>query len=165
MSRQSLNFKKLVESYHTGLYRFAHCLTQEAQTASDLVQHTFFIYANKGAEARENAALKVWFYATLYKEYLRQRAAPQIEARKAKPGGPASVKAENLSAFDGESTAALFVSLDEPLRAPVALFYLRALSYREMSEALDLAVPELLQRVATGKNRLKAILAQRAHPA
>ncbi len=163
MSRlQSLNFKKLVDAYHTGLYRFAHCLSQDEQTASDLVQHTFFIYANKGAESRENAALKIWFYATLYHEYVRQRAAPQVEPRKAKAAGATRVKAENLSAFDGESTAALLAWVEEPLRAPLALFYLRALTYREMAEALGTPVPELLEQVAAGKIRLKAILAQRA---
>jgi RNA polymerase sigma-70 factor (ECF subfamily) len=163
MSRnQSLNFKKLVESFHAGLFRFAYCLCFDEQTASDLTQHTFFIYANKGTELRDSAKLKLWFYSTLYHEYVRQRTAPQLEPRKLPAArGKGTVKAENLAALDGTSTAALFESMEEPLRAPLALFYLRDLNYREMAEVLATPIPELLQRVALGKNRLKEILTQR----
>lgn len=162
MSRlKSLNFKKLVESFHAGLFRFAYCLCFDEQTASDLTQHTFYIYANKGTELKEESKLKLWLYSTLYHEYVRQRAAPQLEPR-LKPAAPAKTafKAENLAALDGASAASLLEQMEEPLRAPLALFYLRELNYREMAEILATPLPELLQRVALGKNRLKEILTQ-----
>lgn len=160
MSRiKSLHFKKLVESFHSGLFRFAYCLCFDEQTASDLTQHTFYIYANKGTELKEESKLKLWLYSTLYHEYVRQRTAPQVEPR-LKPvvtaKGP--LKVENLAALDGACAAGLFEQIEEPLRAPLALFYLRELNFREMAEILSTPLPELLQRVALGKNRLKEIL-------
>ncbi|HTB63559.1 MAG TPA: hypothetical protein VK737_08220, partial [Opitutales bacterium] len=74
MSRlQSLNYKKLVDAHCTSLYRFAFCLVHDEQTACDLTQHTFFLYANKGATLGEEVKIKSWLYATLHREYLRQR--------------------------------------------------------------------------------------------
>ncbi len=164
MSRsQSLNFKKLVESLHAGLFRFAYCLCFDEQTASDLTQHTFYLYANKGTDLRDPAKLKLWCYTTLYSEYRRQRSAPQLEPR-AKPAA-STPKMENLAALDGARAAKLLELLDEPLRAPLALFYLRELNYREMAETLATPLPTVLERVNRGKNRLKEILAQRGQPA
>jgi RNA polymerase sigma-70 factor (ECF subfamily) len=163
MSRtQSLNFKKLVENHFTGLYRFAYCLANDEQTACDLTQHTFFLYANKGALLREGAKIKPWLYATLYSEFLRQRTAPHPEA----PGGlPATAPPpvpEFIAALDGPSAAAAFAHLDEPVRAPLALFYLHNLTYPEIAEALDTPVEAVFARVADGKIQLKKILADHA---
>jgi RNA polymerase sigma-70 factor (ECF subfamily) len=157
MSRtQSLNFKKLVESYFAGLYRFAYCVAQDEQTACDLTQHTFFLYANKGATLREGAKIKPWLYATLHSEFLRQRTAPHPEGPVARPAIP-----EFIAALDGPSAAAAFAHLDEPLRAPLALFYLRDLTYQEIAEALDTPISNVFARVAEGKAQLKKIISDR----
>ncbi len=167
MSRtQSLNFKKLVERHFASLYRFAYCLANEEQTACDLTQHTFFLYANKGSAIRETHKVKSWLYATLHNEYLRQRAAPHIEH----PPPPPPIRAdsaltapENVAALDGPSAAALFAKLDEAMRAPLALFYFQELTYREIAEVLGAPLENIQARVADGKAQLKKILAGRAN--
>jgi RNA polymerase sigma-70 factor (ECF subfamily) len=159
MSRsQSLNFKKLVETFHSGLFRFAYCLVFDEQAACDLTQHTFFLYANKGAQLRDPTKLKPWLYATLYHEYKRQRAAPQLESRAAAGKDASATASDPITALDGESAAALFQRLPEALRGPLALFYLRELTYQEMAEVLEAPLPEVLERVGTGKAHLKKIL-------
>ncbi len=163
MSRnRSLNFKKLVESFHAGLFRFARCLSGEEQTAADLVQHTFYIYANKGADQTDPAKLKRWFYATLYSEFQRQRTAPQVEPRRrVSRSSNAHSRNGNLAALDGEGAAVMLDSIEEPLRIPLAMFYLRELDYHDTAEILGLPLPELFKRLAAGKTRLKSTLAQR----
>ncbi len=159
MSRsQSLNFKKLVENYHASLYRFAYSLTNEVQVASDLTQHTFFIYANKGAkDIGQPAKLKSWLFATLYHEYLRQRSAPRLEplapAKKAPPG-PVP-----LATLDGESAVSTLEQIEEKLRAPLVLYYLRELSFQEIAEVLNTPVADVLNRIAAGKTKLQQITA------
>jgi RNA polymerase sigma-70 factor (ECF subfamily) len=159
MSRsQSLNFKKLVEIYHASLYRFAYSLANDEQIACDLTQHTFFIYANKGSQAIGNPAkLKPWLFTTLYHEYLRQRHAPRLgpatPARK-KPAGPVP-----LVTLDGESAAQMLEQIEETHRAPLVLFYLRELSFREIAEVLNLTVAEVLNHIALGKTKLQQITA------
>ena len=158
MSRsQSLNFKNLVETYHASLYRFAYSLANDEHIACDLTQHTFFIYANKGAAAISNPVkLKPWLFLTLYHEYLRQRTAPRLDPP-GSPGKKTPTATKQLSTLDGESAARTLEQIEEKLRAPIALYYLRELSLKEIAEVLDLAVPEVLNRVALGKTRLQQI--------
>jgi len=160
MSRsQSLNFKNLVETYHASLYRFAYSLTNDEHIACDLTQHTFFIYANKGAAAISNSAkLKPWLFTTLYHEYLRQRAAPRLDPL-GTPAKKAPAAAMQLSTLDGASAARALEKIEEKLRTPLALYYLRELSLREIAEVIDLPVSEVLNRVALGKTRLQQITA------
>jgi len=166
MSRsQSLNFKKLVEVHFASLYRFAYCLANDEQTACDLTQHTFFLYANKGASIRDGHKVKSWLYSTLHNEYLRQRAAPHVEHPPAPPAiraNSALTAPENVAALDGPSAAALFAKLDESVRPPLALFYLQELTYGEISDVLGAPLADIQARVADGKAQLKKLLAGRA---
>jgi RNA polymerase sigma-70 factor, ECF subfamily len=165
MSRtQSLNFKKLVENYFAGLYRFAYCLAQDEQTACDLTQHTFFLYANKGASLPAGTRLKPWLYTTLHNEFLRQRGAPHPESPALPPNAPPSAIPEFIAALDGPSAAAVFAHLEEGLRAPLALFYLRDLSHPEIAGALNTTLDDLFARVAEGKAQLKKIISDRPRP-
>ena len=162
MSRtQSLTFKKLVENHFTGLYRFAYCLVNDEQTACDLTQHTFFLYANKGAKLRDGARIKPWLYATLHNEFLRQRAAPHPETLADLPDAAPANPPEFVAALDGPSAAAAFAHIDEVLRAPLVLFYLHELTYPEIAEALATPQENILARIAEGKIQLKKILSSR----
>ena len=163
MSRQqSLQFKKLVETHCTGLYRFAFCLVNDEQTACDLTQHTFFLYANKGASLGAEVKIKPWLFATLHNEFLRQRSAPKIEPATTPKASSPPPEAE-VGALDGPSAAAAFVQMPEDVRATLALFYLRELTYREIAEVLNAPIELILARVADGKALLRKILAGRTH--
>jgi RNA polymerase sigma-70 factor (ECF subfamily) len=160
MSRlQSLNYKKLVDAHCTSLYRFAYCLAHDEQTASDLTQHTFFLYANKGAALGDGVKIKPWLFATLHREFLRQRTAPHVETP---PQATPPSGATDVAALDGPAAAAMLAHVEERLRAPLALYYLRELTYREIAEVLETTVENILARVAEGKARLTQILAGRA---
>jgi len=165
MSRtQSITFKKLVENHFASLYRFAYCLVNDEQTAGDLTQHTFFLYANKGATLPPGVKVKPWLYGTLHSEFLRQRGAPDPEFPLAPTTAAPIAKPEFIAALDGPSAAAAFAHLDEVLRAPLALYYLRDLTYPEIAEALAVPLENIFARVAEAKLQFKKILAGRTAP-
>ena len=63
-------FQLLVDSHYEALYRFAMSLSKSADTASDLVQQTFCIWAQKGHQLKDRDKAKTWLFTTLHREFL-----------------------------------------------------------------------------------------------
>ncbi|MBC2594046.1 RNA polymerase sigma factor [Ruficoccus amylovorans] len=157
----NLNFSDLVETYYTPLYRFAYSLAKNEHEASDLTQQTFVIYAEKGDSLRDSSKVKSWLFTTLYREFLRlrRRAAhvtPQendileLEAPSVEPG--------IARTLDSQSALDALEQVDEAYRAPLTLFYLKSLSYKEIAETLDIPIGTVMSRLSRGKAQLKNIL-------
>jgi RNA polymerase sigma-70 factor (ECF subfamily) len=159
-----LDFSELVESYYTPLYRVAYSLAKNEHEASDLTQQTFVIYAQKGDSLRDASKIKSWLFTTLYREFLRlrRRAAhvtPQeneileVEAPPVEPG--------IARALDSQSALEALEQVDEAYRAPLTLFYLKDLSYKEIAASLDIPIGTVMSRLSRGKAQLKTILLSR----
>lgn len=157
----NLNFSDLVETYYTPLYRFAYSLAKNEHEASDLTQQTFVIYAEKGDSLRDSSKVKSWLFTTLYREFLRlrRRAAhvtPQdneileLEAPVVEPG--------IARTLDSQSALDALEQVDEAYRAPLTLFYLKSLSYKEIAETLGIPIGTVMSRLSRGKAQLKNIL-------
>ena len=69
----NLTFEDIVSAYYQPLYRFGYSLAKNEHEAGDLVQQTFFIYAEKGDSLRDQSKVKSWLFTTLYREFLRHR--------------------------------------------------------------------------------------------
>jgi RNA polymerase sigma-70 factor (ECF subfamily) len=162
---ETLNFKQLVDEHYSSLYRFAYSLAGNEHEAGDLTQHTYFIYANKGSTIRDTTKIKSWLFTTLYREFLRlrrqeKRTQPQdhemLDAQ-LPPVGP-----DVVSTLDGAGAVAALEQIDEAYRAPLTLFYLQDLSYKEIAETLDIPLGTVMSRLARGKAHLKKILTERS---
>ena len=156
-------FEQLVDDHYEALYRFALSLTKKVDTASDLVQQTFCIWAEKGGQLRDRSKAKTWLFTTLHREYLGQ---VRLSNRYS-PDGFDEEAASRIAAedeetdrqIDGHRVLELLGALEESCRAPLTLFYLQQHSYKEIAQILDLPIGTVMSRLSRGKDQLRAALA------
>jgi len=150
--------------HYATLYRFAYGLTRNQAQACDLAQETCYIWATKGHQLRDPAKLKSWLFTTLHREYLgarrHERKFPHHEVASVAhelPPLPPTV----VDQMDGSSMMEALMQIEEIYRAPLMLFYVEDLSYKEIADTLDIAIGTVMSRLARGKERLRELLAVR----
>jgi RNA polymerase sigma-70 factor (ECF subfamily) len=158
-------FNQLVDAYYTPLFRFALSLTKNSSDAGDLTQQTFFIWAKQGHALREAGKAKSWLFTTLYREFLRgRRRAGRVTALEdlgpveADPPAPA---VDVVTGMDAGLVVEALQEVDEVYRAPLTLFYLQELSYKEIAELIEVPIGTVMSRLSRGKAQLRAGLARR----
>jgi RNA polymerase sigma-70 factor, ECF subfamily len=154
-------FQQLVDRYYAALYRFGLSLSGNADAAADLVQQTFYLWAEKGHQLRDATKAKSWLFTTLYREYLstyrRNVKFPQVELEEAAEQLP-SIAPEVLDELDGATVVGALTQVDEVFRGPLTLFYLEELSYREIADVLDVPIGTVMSRLSRGKEQLRQLL-------
>lgn len=157
---ETLNFEEIVSAFYQPLYRFGYSLAKNEHEAGDLAQQTFFIYAEKGDSLRDKSKVKSWLFTTLYREFLRRR---KKEARMdhyepemlETVGG--SVEPQIRRSLDANLALEALAEVDEVYRQPLALFYMKDLSYKEIAETLDVPIGTIMSRLSRGKAQLRDI--------
>jgi RNA polymerase sigma factor (sigma-70 family) len=149
--------------HYAALYRFALSLIQNESDALDLVQQAFYLWAAKGHQLRDAAKLKTWLFTTLYREYLavrrRQSHYPQVTLEVLEHE-PVSPSAETVERLDSDVVLRALSQLDEVFRAPLALFYLENLSYKQIAEMLGVPPGTVMSRLSRGREQLRRRLAR-----
>jgi len=152
-------FEQLVDAYYEALYRFALSLAKDVDLASDLVQQTFCIWAEKGDQLRDRTKAKTWLFTTLHREFLAQiRHSNRYSADRYDAEAADRIAVEEDDAdrqLDGRLVLDLLGSLDECYRAPLTLFYLQQHSYKEIARILDLPIGTIMSRISRGKELLR----------
>lgn len=155
------DFTQLVDAHYQGLYRFAQSLCRRDGQAEDLVQQTFLQWARKGHTLRDTDKTKTWLFTTLYREYLsfrrREQRHEHVEFEPDLHGG-CDEGLDPAPIVDAATLHHALGHLDERYRAPLVLFYLRDLSYREIGETLGLPIGTVMSRLSRAKDALKRIL-------
>lgn len=156
------SFEQIVDAHYQGLYRFALSMCRREATAQDLVQQTFLQWARKGHMLRDAAKVKTWLFTTLYREWLGiARREKKYEAVEFEPDLHGSTQneadGENPRVDSGTLQTAL-EQLDPNYRAPLVLFYLKELSYREIAETLGVPIGTVMSRLSRAKDSLRTIL-------
>jgi RNA polymerase sigma-70 factor (ECF subfamily) len=158
---QETEFEKLVDLYYPSLYRFAYSLTRQESDACDLTQETFYIWATKGHQVRDESKVKSWLFTTLHREYLqrfrRSSRFPQVEIESAEPELP-QVAAVNPDRLDRHNILSALARIDENFKAAIALFYLEDYSYPEIAEILSIPLGTVKSRISRGIGQLQALL-------
>lgn len=151
-------FAELVDTYYQALYRFGYSLTRCSERASDLVQETFCIWAEKNTQLRDRSKAKTWLFTTLHREFLGQRRKMARFSDEPINEGIAAEVAPDDGAdrqMDAQRAVELLGEMDEMYRAPVALFYLQQHSYKEIAEILDVPIGTVMSRLSRGKDILR----------
>jgi RNA polymerase sigma-70 factor (ECF subfamily) len=156
-------FENLVRLYYRDLYRFGFSLTGSEVEAADLTQETFCIWANKRHQLRNPANVKAWLFTTLYREFLKI-----CRRRKRVAHEPINEDAQNLphvssdvvNRIDAQTLLNFLGQIDEGYRAPLVLYYLEDLSYKEISNVLAIPVGTVQSRIARAKIKLFQLLSE-----
>ena len=155
------DFEGLVELYYRGLYQFALSLAGAEAEACDLTQQTFYVWATKGHQLRDRSKVKTWLFTTLHREFLktrrRQSRFPHQELEASEPELPA-VQPVMVDQLDAADVVAALNQVQELYQAPVALFYLDDMSYKEIADILDVPIGTVQSRIARGKAALQRLL-------
>ncbi len=158
---KGVDFESLVTCYYQSLYQFAFSLTRDEADACDLTQQTFYIWAAKGHQLRDESKVKTWLFTTLHREFLgarrKQVRFPHVELEQAAAELPV-VSPASFNQLDTAQLLSALASLDEIYRAPVALFYLQDHSYLEIAEILAVPIGTVKSRLARGLDRLHELL-------
>jgi RNA polymerase sigma-70 factor (ECF subfamily) len=160
MEKEDLNFETIVEAYYQPLYRFGYSLAKNEHEAGDLAQQTFFIYAEKGSSLRDTSKVKSWLFTTLYREFLKRRRKDKridyYEPDVLESTSGAEDPAVHRS-MDGSLAMESLAKVDTVYREPLALYYLKDLSYKEIAEVLDVPIGTIMSRLSRGKAQLREI--------
>lgn len=162
------DFEQLVGEHYPSLYRFAFSLVQSEPGACDLVQQTFYLWAAKGGQLRDPSKAKSWLFTTLHREFLakqrREIRFPHADLETTGEDLPPVPPAPS-SALDAEAVLEALRALEDPFRAPVALFYLEDYSYQAIADVLEIPVGTVKSRISRGIAQLYRQLTRVETPA
>ncbi len=158
------SFEQIVDAHYEGLHRFALSMCRSDATAQDLVQQTFLQWAKKGHTLRDTSKVKTWLYTTIYREWLsiarREKKHEQVEFEPDLHGTVQNNDHSENPRVDGATLQKALDQLDPNYRAPLVLFYLKELSYREIAESLGIPIGTVMSRLSRAKDHLRSILLQ-----
>jgi RNA polymerase sigma-70 factor (ECF subfamily) len=150
-------FENLVRLYYRDLYRFGLSLTGNEADAADLTQETFYIWANKRDQLRDPSSAKSWLFTTLHREFLkscrRHKRFVDESAEEAIKNAP-EVSADCVNRIDSQTLLRILGEIAEDFRAPLVLYYMEDLSYKEIANVLALPLGTVQSRIARAKIQL-----------
>jgi RNA polymerase sigma-70 factor (ECF subfamily) len=152
-----LEFENLVKLYYADLYRFGLSLTGSEADAADLTQETFYIWANKGHQLQKAASVKGWLFTTLHREFLktcRRRNRFSNESIDEGAEGLPNVPPGCAERVDSRTLLRILGEIAEDFRAPLVLYYMEDLSYKEIAHVLALPLGTVQSRIARAKIQL-----------
>ena len=156
-----LGFESLVARYYGPLYQFAFSLTRSEADACDLTQQTFYIWATKGHQLRDELKVKTWLFTTLHREFLKARRTivrfPHFELSDMDHELP-TVSPEMVNALDSARVVELLGQVAEPYQASLALFYMEDYSYKEIADILQVPLGTVQSRISRGMAQLQELI-------
>lgn len=148
-------------AHYQDVYRFTYSLCFSSADAQDITQQTFMKYVTHGHTIQEPSKTRSWLLTTAHREFLHQRRRvvrfPHTSLEEAGAENfPA--KMENENAQDAPNVMVALEQMEENLRAPLTLFYLKDMRYREIAEVLGLPIGTVMSRLSRAKAALRAAL-------
>jgi len=153
-----LDYEQIVALHHESLYRFAFSLAGNPDDAAELTQETYIRLLTKGGQLRDQSRVKNWLFTTQYRIFLgwkrHENRFQHIEVSSLEDALPA-ISPDFADEMDSETVMGAALDLEEHFRAPLVLYYLQCLTYREIAEVLDLPIGTVMSRLARGKDILR----------
>ncbi|MCA9121538.1 MAG: sigma-70 family RNA polymerase sigma factor [Planctomycetaceae bacterium] len=159
-----IRLRELVEQHYSAIYGYAYRLSGSVADAEDLTQQTFMIAHQKLHQVREEDKVIGWLYTIARTSFLKSR-------RRQRPSAATNyeLNVEEIpeafprdSPFDEERLQAAINELDEDFKLCVTMFYYEELSYKEISDRLEIPIGTVMSRLARAKGRLRHAIASSA---
>ena len=158
-----LDYEQIVDLHHENLFRFAYSLTGNPDDAAELTQETYVRLLTNGQQLRDRNKVKTWLFTTLYRIFLgwkrHEKRYPHVEIVSAEDELP-PLAVELADKLDSETVMECVLELEEHFRAPLMLYYLQCLTYREVAEVLGIPVGTVMSRLSRAKDILRQRLSR-----
>jgi RNA polymerase sigma factor, sigma-70 family len=158
------HIERIVADFQQPLFNFAYSLSKSVHQSEDIVQQTFYIYLQKGGNLRDLSKVKSWLFTTLYREFLKQ----QRIGKRWESNEPQTLEAiagasesNTQRQADGQLAVDALQEVEATYRAPLALYYLNDLSYKEIANTLSIPLGTVMSRLSRGKSRLREVFEQK----
>ncbi|MCH7903247.1 MAG: sigma-70 family RNA polymerase sigma factor [Armatimonadetes bacterium] len=168
-------FDALIRKYEQRAYQYAHRLTSNPEEASDIVAEAFVRVFNALKNFKGQSSFSTWLYRILTNCYLdhrkkeRNRQHQSLEASLRLDGGEVQMQVEDQSpradeiAEQNEREQAVQAALGhmpEYQQVMLVMYHVEALSYEDISDALDLPIGTVKSRLNRARLALRDRLAQ-----
>ena len=152
------SFEQLVDVHYKPAYRFAYSLCGNHHDACDVTQQSFYYAQTKLHQLRDKSKMKQWLFSILYREFLtihrRIMTHPETTLEFSESELP-HISVDHAAGLDSKTILSVLQTLHEHFRAPLVLFYLNQLSYKEIALTLDVPIGTVMSRLARGKDILR----------
>jgi RNA polymerase sigma-70 factor (ECF subfamily) len=158
MNATEQHLHQAVHEWYDPLYRFALSLCQNVDHAQDLTQNAFHKLARKQATLRDVSKTKSWLFSVLYREFVdgyRRSVRYPSTSLDFVPEPSREGREDVQLSFDAKVMMRMLGELDEIFRAPLTLFYIEQLSYKEIAEVLNIPIGTVMSRLRRAKDRLR----------
>lgn len=161
------HFESIVTEHYKPLFRFAMSLSRSEADAQDLTQQTFFVWASKGHQLRDQSKVKTWLFTTLHRAFLQSRRRhvrfPHCDLDDVRDDLPL-VESIGPYSIDSPQMLTALAKVDHVYQSAVALFYLEDHSYKEIATILEVPLGTVKSRITRGLIQLRKVLADPAVP-
>ena len=154
-------FEKHLSPHVSMLYKSAIRMCGNSNDAQDLVQETLYIALKSFHQLIDQAKSKSWMFSILRNLFLKdiqktkKRAEIEFDSVCDKLSDRQHPEGDFLRAEFRSNIQVVIDTLDERLRVVLVKFYFDGLSYKEISELLNIPIGTVMSRIARAKVYLK----------
>jgi RNA polymerase sigma-70 factor (ECF subfamily) len=152
---------ELALAHYQDVYRFSYSLCLSPSDAQDITQQTFMKFVVHRHTIQEPSKIRSWLLTTAHREFLHQRRkVVRFPHTSLEEAGAENIpaKTQTEQSIDAHQVVSALEQIEENLRAPLTLFYLKDMRYREIAEVLGLPIGTVMSRLSRAKVALRAAL-------